>query len=114
MDILQNLGFSFFDLKDADDNLDNFEFDYYKNEKIDMGTKQSIYDTIIFNNNWSLLCDFDDRAIEDESKSMYVIYLNEKTTIKDLLLILKNSPTYGYFEDIEKIGNNKYKLIRGT
>lgn len=114
MNNLNNLNFHFIELKNANNNLDDLEILLNDEEEVKIGLEDPIYNTPIFDKNWSLLCNFDDRAIEDESKSMYVLYLNKETTIKDLLLLFKKYPTYGFFECIDKIGNNKYKLTWGT
>jgi len=115
MDLINNISFMFNTLKNTDDNLSDFEYYLNKDKEYNIGLDDEMYNTPLFDNDWSLLIDFDDRAYEDnEPVVKYKLYLNEETTFKDLMLILKNRKTYGFFEGIEEIGYNKYELIWGS
>lgn len=64
------------------------------------------------NNNWQLICKFNERALDNYGKMdintrisiEYTLYFDGTETIKEVMETIRNHPSYGGFAGIQRIG----------
>ena len=108
----------------------SYQFDRQHPIQLYMGDRKPLFDAYnnwqVFNDNkWELICKFDERALTNDQyyhannrgtsvEIEYTIQFSGSETIQEVIDIIDQYPTYGFFEGMQKIYGSTYKLHWGT